>query len=65
MQLEGTGQVSAVLTLLHRLETLGYPLILDTLQLSANPTQPGMVKVNLTIVILDFEAWKNEEARRA
>lgn len=62
MQLEGSGQVAAVMALLHRLETLGYPLLLDSLQLSPQP-QPGMIKFNLTIVILDFEQWKPEEKR--
>ena len=62
MQLEGNGSVSAVMTLLHRLETVGYPLIIDSLQITPD-TKPGKVKVNLTIVILDYEQWK--EAPRA
>jgi hypothetical protein len=45
------------------LETLGYPLILDSVQINPDATKPGMVKLNLTIVILDFEQWKNEEMR--
>ena len=48
---------------LHRLETLGYPLILDSVQISSDPTKPGMIKLNLTIIILDFEQWKKEEPR--
>jgi hypothetical protein len=64
MQLEGNGSVSAVMTLLHRLETVGYPLIIDSLQITPD-TKPGKVKVNLTIVILDYEQWKKEEAPRA
>ncbi len=63
MQLEGFGPVSAVLTLLHRLQALGYPLLLDSVQISSDPTKPGMVKLNLTIIILDFEQWKSEEMR--
>jgi len=59
MQLEGVGPVPAVMTLLHQLETLGFPLILDAIQLSPD-AKPGMLKINLTIVILDFEQWKNE-----
>ena len=59
MQLEGVGPVPAVMTLLHQLEALGFPLILDSIQISPD-AKPGMVKVNLTIVILDFEQWKNE-----
>jgi hypothetical protein len=63
MQLEGIGPVPAVMKFLHRLETLGYPLILDSVQINPDATKPGMVKLNLTIVILDFEQWKNEEMR--
>ena len=65
IQLEGNGPVPALLTFLHRLETLGYPLILDSVQISSDPTRPGMIKLNLTIIILDFEQWKTEETRHA
>ena len=65
MQLEAMGPVPALMTLLHRLETLGYPMVVDSLQLSQDATKPGMLKVNLTIVILNFEAWKTEERPHA
>ena len=65
MQLEGSGPIPAVMTLLHRLETLGYPLIVDSLQITAEPTKPGVVKINLTIIILDFASWKNAEVPNA
>ena len=65
IQLEGMGQPKAILALLTKLETLGFPLIVDQVQLSANPTQPGMIKINLTIVILEYEQWKNQEAQNA
>ena len=65
MQIEGVGPVPAVMTLLHRLETLGFPLILDSVQINPDATKPGMVKLNLTIVILDFDQWKNEEKPHA
>ena len=57
MQLEGTGPIPAVMTLLHRVELLGYPLIVDSVQLTPDSTKPGSIKVNLTILILDFEQW--------
>ncbi len=63
MQLEGLGPVPALMSLLHRLEALGYPLILDSVQITVDPTKPGMAKLNLTIVILDYEQWKSEEIR--
>jgi len=64
MQLEGTGTTTAVISLLQRLQTLGYPLLLDSVQLNAD-TKPGNVKLHLTIVILDFDQWKTEEVPNA
>lgn len=65
MQLEGSGPVPAIMGFLHSVTTLGYPIVLDSVQFTADPTKPGAIKVSLTIVILDFEQWKNEEAPRA
>jgi hypothetical protein len=62
IQFEGSGPIPSVMALLHNLESLGYPLIIDTLQFSADPRKPNAVKVNMTIVVLDFEAWKKKEA---
>jgi hypothetical protein len=59
MQLDCTGPVPAMMTLLSRFETLGYPLILDAVQVNPEP-RPGMVKLHLTIIILDFDQWKEE-----
>src|SRR5438477_5445512 len=59
VQLEGVGPVPAVMTLLHRLETVGFPLIVDSVQINPEPSRPGMLKLSLTIVILDFDQWKN------
>ena len=58
VQMEATGAPPAVTALLGRLETLGFPLIIDNVQMTAEPMRPGAVKVNLTIVILDFDQWK-------
>ncbi len=65
MQLEANGPPPALMAFLHRLGTLGYPLIIDSIQISAEPTRPGMVKLSLTVVVLDFEQWKKEEVRNA
>jgi hypothetical protein len=65
MQFEGSGKVDAVLGLLSQLESIGYPLVVDAVQLNAEPTKPGMVKLTMTILILDFEQWKKTEAPRA
>ena len=65
MQFEGTGKVEAVLGLLSQLESIGYPLIVDALQLNPDAKKPGLVKMTLTILILDFEQWKKGEVPRA
>lgn len=61
LQLEGTGPVAAIMGLLHRLETLGYPVVVDSLQLNGEPTKPGMIRMSLTIVILDYDQFKAGE----
>jgi hypothetical protein len=60
MQLEGAGQVTAIITFLHRLEGVGFPLIVDSVQMNVEPSKPGMLKLTLTITILDFDQWKAE-----
>lgn len=61
MQLDGSGPIPAVMAFLHGFESLGYPVVLDSIQLTQDPTKPSMVKMHLTIVIYDFEQWKVEE----
>lgn len=65
MQLEGVGPVPAITAFVHRVQTLGYPILIDSLQLSSEPAKPGVVKLSLTIIILDFDEWKLEEAQHA
>ncbi len=64
VQIEGTGPVPAVMGFLSRLETVGYPLIIDAVQLTPD-MRPGQLKFNLTILILDFEQFKKEGPPRA
>jgi hypothetical protein len=64
MQFEGSGPIPAVTGLLNRMQSLGYPLIIDSVQITPD-NRPGMVKVSLTIVILNFDRWKNPEASHA
>jgi hypothetical protein len=61
IQFEGSGPVPAILALLHNLQTFGFPVVIDTLQLSADPRNPMALKVSMTILVLDFEAWKTKE----
>lgn len=65
VQIEGSGAVPAVMSLLHNLESLGYPLVIDSVQLTSDPMRPGQVKLNLTIVVLDFSQWKVEATPHA
>jgi len=51
MQIEGTGPVPAVMGMLSRLESVGYPLIIDSVQLTTD-MRPGQLKLSLTILIL-------------
>ncbi len=58
IQVEGTGPVPAALGLIHRLQTLGFPLVIDQVQFSAAPNRPGQLKVSLTVIILNYDQWK-------
>jgi len=65
IQMETTGPVPAVTALLGRLEAVGYPLIVETVQFTAEPMRPGQIKMSLTIQVLDFDQWKKSEAPNA
>jgi hypothetical protein len=65
IQFEGAGQVAAVMSLLHRLPLLGYPLVIDSMQITSDPMRPGQIKLTLTIIVLDYEQWKKAEAPHA
>jgi hypothetical protein len=58
IQVEGSGQVSSALGLLHRLRALGYPMLIDSVQISPAQGRPGQVKVNVTITILNYDQFK-------
>lgn len=63
IQFEGSGPIVAVMDLLHNLDHIGFPVIIDAVQFSSDPRMPNGIKVNLTIVVLDFEAWKPKEEK--
>ena|SRR5436190_2395951 len=65
IQLETTGPVPSLTSLLGRLEAVGYPLIVESVQIAAEPTRPGQVKMSLTILVLDFDQWKKGEGPNA
>lgn len=58
IQIEGTGAPGATLALLHNLQSLGYPLLIDSVQFAPAQNKPGQVKINLTLIILNFAQWK-------
>ena len=58
IQFDGMGPLPAALTLLHKLQTLGYPVVIDSLQLSQEAAKPGMLKMNVTLLILNFDQWQ-------
>jgi hypothetical protein len=59
---DGSGPVASVIALLHRLPLLGYPLLVDSVQITGDATHPGQMKLTVTIIVLD---WKNAEASHA
>lgn len=65
IQLEATGPTAAILNLLGRFDTLGYPLVVDTVQIGSDTQRPGMTKLSVTILILDFDQWKTQEVPHA
>jgi hypothetical protein len=65
IQFDGSGQVAAVVSFLHQLPLLGYPLVIDSVQITADVMQPGQIKLNVTVIVLDFDQWKKGEATHA
>jgi len=65
IQFDGSGPFPAALGLIHKLQTLGYPVIIDSLQLTPDTPKPGSLKLNVTVVILNFEFWKLGEVPNA
>lgn len=65
MQFEGTGLAQSLTQLLYRLKTLGFPLILDSVQVQLTGKKPGMVKLILQVVMLDYSQWQEKEVGNA
>ena len=64
IQLEGGGPAPAILAFFHLLRGCGYPLVIDSAQITAEPSRPGNLKVSLSILILDFERWTEKGVPR-
>ncbi len=66
VQLESSGPIPATLSFLAGLNRIGFPVVVDSVQFSADNGRPGQVKMNLTILILDFDQQKEtKEAAHA
>lgn len=63
IQLEATGQVQGILGLIHQMHTLGYPVIIDSIEMKPDSRQPGMLKLDVDLVILDLDRWRPAEGR--
>lgn len=58
LQLEATGQVPAAMKFLAGLNSLGFPVVVDSVQFTADNSRPGQTKMNLTIIVWDFDQQK-------
>jgi hypothetical protein len=65
IQIDGAGPLPAALNLVHTLQALGYPVVIESMQLVQEANKPGMLKVNLTLVILNFEQWQKGRGANA
>lgn len=65
IQIQGNGQIQSVMGFLYKLERIGFPIVIDSVQITADPMRPGPVKLNLTLIIVDYSQWIKPEARRA
>ena len=65
IEFECSGQVASVISLMHRLPLLGFPLLVDSVQITADAMRPGQIKLSVTIIVLDFEQWKKAEVSHA
>ena len=65
IQLEASGQVPQLMTFLHQLRGLGYPLVIDSLQISPEQRRPGFLKINLGLILLNYQRWNEKEETRA
>ena len=60
LQLEGKGPLKSLMPLLHRFQTTGYPLIVDSLTISSDKRKPGEVQWSAEVILLDYQKWKKQ-----
>ena len=64
IRLEASGPVPALMTFLHRIRGLGFPLVMDSLQLNPEPMRPGTIRLSLNLILLNYEQWQEMEGPR-
>ena len=47
IQFDGTGPLAAALGLIQRVQTLGYPVVIDSLQITPDGSKPGTLKLKV------------------
>ncbi|MBN2490883.1 MAG: hypothetical protein JXQ29_08545 [Planctomycetes bacterium] len=58
-QVNGSAAGTALARFLHRVQHLGYPVVLDSIEIKAAP-KPGAVTFSFAIALLDHGAWLAE-----
>ena len=65
IQLEATGPIPKYDEIPARDGEHRLPALIDSMQIGSDPGKPGPLKMNLVIVILDFDQWIKKEAQNA
>jgi len=65
IDLDGVGPTTGLVRFLWNLPRLGYPLVLDRINVQTTGMEAGTVRFSLNVVILNFAAWKPEEKANA
>lgn len=65
MQMEANGPVPGLLKFIQQMESVGFPVLVESLQFTSDPMRPGPAKMNLVVSVLDFEQWKKTQVPNA
>lgn len=58
MQLEAFGPIAGLLSFVDGIRSSGFPVIVDDVRMDPFPGKPGVIKLNLSLLILDYTTWK-------
>jgi hypothetical protein len=59
--IEGQAGISSAVGFIDSLASLGAPIVVDSVHLKAAPGAPGAVSFSMTLVVLNYAAWKPPE----